>query len=149
MVTANADMAEPRYAWLLLRLVVGAQFVAAGAFSALQWRATVDFNATLTGSALAPAATALAIGLLIAGGTSVTLDYHARIGALLLLAFLIPASLRHLLVASEVTAHVPAASDLAALAKRGQLASFAKNLALMALVVFIAARGIGPPANKA
>lgn len=150
-VMGDGQAHEASAPWLLLRLLVGCQFIAAGAFSLLRWDATVAFNALLTGPSLAPAATALAIGLTIGGGLSVATGWRARLGALLLIAFLVPATVRHVLAAghasellSGLATQSAAAVDLADLARRGQLAAVAKNIALLAVATFIALRGVRP-----
>ena len=63
--------AEHRLPWLVLRVALGLQFIAAGAFSARNWSATVDFNAVLTGADLAAAATVAAVALNMVGGVSI------------------------------------------------------------------------------
>jgi len=125
-------------------------------FSAAHWQATVDFNALLTGNTLAPVATAFAIGALIAGGLSLLTGRHTRVGALLVLAFLVPATIRHVIAAGHavqlaepaVVAAQPVVGELSQLAKRGQMAAVVKNLGLIAVVVFVALRGVGPQAGS-
>lgn len=146
---------EPRAPWLVLRWVVGLQFVAAASFSALNWPATVEFNALLTGAQLAPVATALQIAFALVGGLSIATDFHPRAGALLLFAFLVAASARHLVAAREAVHLVELAgatgsdvvSQLGALARRGQMASLAKNIGLIGVVLFIAMRAAPTPAK--
>lgn len=143
--------------WRVLRWVVGLQFMAAGSFSALQWQATVDFNALLTGPGLAPVATALQVALALGGGVSLVANLRPRLGASLLLAFLVPATVRHGFAAHEATHLVQSAGGaagdaverLGALARRGQLASIAKNIGLVGVVLFIAMRGSAAPAQGA
>ncbi len=141
--------ADPRAAtsWRILRWVVGLQFVAAGCFSALQWQATVDFNALLVGPTLAPSATLAQVLLALLGGVSWVGHVRPRWGAIALLIFLVPATMRHV-VAAQAVADLAATvgpgtaqEALAALARRGQLAAVAKNVALIGLAVFVAVRG--------
>ena len=88
-------MTAPPRAWLVLRILVGLPFVASGVFNAINWDASNQFNAILLGSA-APVLTILGV-LQIAGGLSIISGYQMKWGALLLLAFLLPATLRHFL----------------------------------------------------
>ena len=148
-------MNNSRRAFLILRVVVGLQFVAAGAFSLRGWEATVLFNALLVGPDLAGLATGLAVALNLVGGLSLVAAIQPRLGALLLLAFLLPATIRHGVAAQHADALLSGlgsepdatALELAGLARRGQLAAVAKNVALMAVVGFIAAtsRAVSPP----
>ncbi|GEM_PF-2468290 len=141
-------LGSPSLSWTVLRITVGLQFMAAGAFSALKWSATVDFNAVLVGAALAPTATAAAIVLNLVGGLSILTAVRPRWGAVCLLVFLVPATVRHLLVAQQVISvldQVPVSEPAALLAdwaRRGQLASLAKNVALAGVAAFIALGGM-------
>jgi uncharacterized membrane protein YphA (DoxX/SURF4 family) len=126
--------AESIVSWRPLRVTAGIQFVVAGAFSALDWTATVEFNQALVGVAASPAATGLASALLIVGGLSLSIGYQTRTGAMCTLAFLIPATIRHLLVVASIDGDAP----LGELAERGQLASASKNLVLIALMIAFA-----------
>ncbi len=139
---------------LILRIGIGLPFVAAGAFSALNWQATLQFNAILTGAALAPASTAAGVCLLIAGGLSILFGYKARLGALCILLFLLPASARHLVAAQEATemaillevqhGQTEIVERMSNLARRGQLASFVKNMGLTGVAVFFLLGGVEP-----
>lgn len=142
-----SDLSEPRYPWILLRVIVGLPFIAAGLFSAIHWNASVAFNAELTGPALAPAFTALAVSQIL-GGLSLVTGYKARLGAVLLLAFLLPASVRHLWIAQHVAGFGVGDAELVTLATRGQLASLEKNIGLIGVMVFVIIRGVGPARNK-
>ncbi len=79
-------------------------------------------------------ALAIAIVLLIAGSLSLIAGYRARIGALLLIVFLIPATFYF---------HAPwKAADSAAFSL--QLVHFLKNLGLFGAMLLIMAAGAGP-----
>ena len=94
-------------------------------------------GSSLTGSAAAPLATAVATVLVVGGGGALASGRGVRIGAGALVLFLIPATVRHLVVAGDIDPGL----QLADLARRGQLASAAKNLALIALMaVFVGGR---------
>jgi uncharacterized membrane protein YphA (DoxX/SURF4 family) len=131
--------AETIESWRPLRVTAGIQFVVAGAFSAVSWTATVEFNRALVGAAASPAATGLASALLIVGGLSLTIGYETRIGAVCIVAFLVPATIRHLLVVASIDSGAP----LSELAERGQLASASKNLVLIALMLALALEARG------
>ncbi|MEM9187699.1 MAG: hypothetical protein AAGF12_00885 [Myxococcota bacterium] len=117
----------------LLRWALGVQSVAAAVFSLAQWKSTVAFNTAITGQAGAPLGSAVAVALLLAGGVSLLTNRWVRAGSACLLVFLVVATVRHGLVAADISAVEP----LGALAKRGQLASLAKNVPLIAAVVTI------------
>ncbi len=121
-------------AWTLLRVVLGVQSIAAGVFSLVGWSATVRFNAIALGASAAAAATALGSAALILGGISLVTGRAQQLGALALLAFLIPATIRHFVVSRTLGAEGAALVELAV---RGQLASAAKNVPLIALAAAI------------
>ena len=154
---STAITVESRLPFLILRIVVGLQFVAAGSFSLLRWDATVAFNALLTGPGLAPVATAAAIALTVAGGLSLVTGIRARWGAVLLILFLLPATVRHVIAAGAAAellqqaggVAADQAAELAGLARRGQLAAVAKNIALLGVTAFIAMRGVEPAGHDA
>ncbi len=125
---------EAAPSWRVVRVVAGLQFVVAGVFSIASWSSTVRFNETLVGDAASPAATGIGVALTIIGGLGLASGYRTNIGAALVLAFLVPATIRHLLVAASTDAARP----LGELAERGQLASASKNLVLIALLIAIA-----------
>lgn len=125
---------EPASPWRIVDIVAGLQFVVAGLFSILNWSSTVTFNETLVGEAASPTATGLGAVLSIIGGLCLTAGYRTGLGAFLVLAFLVPATIRHLLV----VASIDAARPLGDLAERGQLSSASKNLVLIALLIAIA-----------
>jgi uncharacterized membrane protein YphA (DoxX/SURF4 family) len=122
----------PRSAWLILRILVGVPFIASGVFNAINWDASNAFNAILLGETLAPALTVLGI-LQIVGGLSIVSGYQMRFGALLLLAFLIPATIRHFLAARALVGDDP----LTVIAKRGQLSCVEKNSGLIGIMIFL------------
>jgi putative oxidoreductase len=74
-----------------------------------------------------------AIVFLIAGSVSVILGYKARIGALLLLTFLVLASY-----------YFHAFWNLEGQAQQEQMIQFMKNLSMMGAMLFIVANGSGP-----
>ena len=120
-----------RSAWLILRVLVGLPFVASGIFNAINWDASNQFNAILLGESLAPSLTILGIAQ-IAGGLSLITGFHMKWGALLLLAFLLPATLRHFLAARELVGD----DALTVIAKRGQLSCVEKNTGLIGVMIF-------------
>jgi len=74
-----------------------------------------------------------AIVFLLVGGLSVLLGYRARIGALLLIIFLIPATL----IFHNFWATAPEAAQ-------GEMLNFMKNLGLLGGLLHIAVNGSGP-----
>ena len=74
-----------------------------------------------------------AIGFLIVGSLSLILGYHARIGAALLLTFLVLASY-----------YFHAFWNLEGQAQQEQMIHFMKNLSMMGAMVFVLANGSGP-----
>jgi uncharacterized membrane protein YphA (DoxX/SURF4 family) len=144
---------EHRYPWLILRTILGLHFIASGAFNARSWNEYVTFNALLTGPAAAPWFTAALIGLVLAGGLCILTGYRVRAGAVCAFAFLVAATVRHVVAARTVGtmvgpgltgAHQEAVTQLIDIARRGQLASVAKNIGLIGVVVFVALRGLEP-----
>ena len=126
-VTARA----PRWTWLLLRVGVGVPAIASGLFNAIHWDASNQFNAILLGGA-APVLTILGIAQVLAGFLIVT-GYRLRVGVAIMLAFWIPATIRHLLAARALVGNEP----LVVLAKRGQLSCVEKNVGLMGVMLFL------------
>ena len=95
--------------------------------------ATIGFAAS-QGVPLAPLLVPLSGFIALLGGLSILLGYHARIGALLLIAFLVPVTLTlHAFwkVADPVMAQV-------------QLAMFLKNVSMLGGALLIAYFGAGP-----
>ena len=74
-----------------------------------------------------------AIVFLLVGGFSVLLGYRARIGAILLIIFLVPATL----IFHNFWAVAPEAAQ-------GEMISFMKNLGLLGGLLYIAVNGSGP-----
>ncbi|MEM8546438.1 MAG: DoxX family protein [Cyanobacteria bacterium P01_H01_bin.119] len=93
----------------------------------------MDFGGTQqqiagAGLPLAPIVTVFTIIFLLAGSVSLIAGYRARIGAWLLIAFLVPATL---------VFHNPIADP-------GQMGQFLKNLAIVGGIMMVAAYGSGP-----
>jgi uncharacterized membrane protein YphA (DoxX/SURF4 family) len=128
------DGTDAASSWRVVRVIAGLQFAVAGVFSTLNWHGTVSFNATLVGDDASPVATGVGVALSVVGGLCVASGYRSAIGAVLVLVFLVPATVRHLLVVASIDASRP----LGELAERGQLSSAAKNLVLIAMLVTIA-----------
>ncbi len=106
-------------------------FVGSGIFNTINWDASNQFNAILLGESAAPVLTILGI-LQIVGGLSIIFGYQMKWGALLLLAFLLPATLRHFLAARELVSD----DALTVIAKRGQLSCVEKNTGLIGVMLF-------------
>jgi uncharacterized membrane protein YphA (DoxX/SURF4 family) len=122
----------PRHAWLILRICVGLPFIGSGIFNAVNWDASNDFNAILLGTTAAPVLTILGVAQII-GGLSIASGYQMRFGAVLLLAFLLPATIRHFVAAQALIAD----DALTVVAKRGQLSCVEKNVGLIGVMIFV------------
>ena len=135
----------PRSAWLVLRILVGLPNIGVGLFNAINWDASNSFNAILLGDTVAPALTILGIAQLV-GGLLIITGYQLRLGAFLILAFLIPATLRHFLAARELVGD----DALTVLAKRGQLSCVEKNIGLIGVMIFFSmvSRGLARGARS-
>jgi uncharacterized membrane protein YphA (DoxX/SURF4 family) len=120
----------PPSVWLALRILVGLPFMASGVFNAINWDASNAFNSVLLGDTLAPALTLLGIIQIVGGGLIIA--GQVKWGALVLLAFLLPATLRHFLAARELISE----DALTILAKRGQLSCVEKNVGLIGVMIF-------------
>ncbi|MBP9144335.1 MAG: DoxX family protein [Thermoanaerobaculia bacterium] len=128
-----AEMNErvPRWAWLVLRVCVGLPAIASGIFNAINWDASNEFNSILLGGA-APVLTILGIAQILAGLLIIT-GYQLRLGVAIMLAFWIPATIRHFLAARALVGDDP----LVILAKRGQLSCVEKNVGLIGVMIFL------------
>jgi uncharacterized membrane protein YphA (DoxX/SURF4 family) len=122
----------PRYAWIVLRICVGLPFIGSGIFNSINWDASNQFNAILLGDTAAPVLTILGVAQIL-GGLSIVTGYQMRFGAALLLAFLLPATIRHFVVAQLLVGEDP----LTVLAKRGQLSCVEKNVGLIGVMIFM------------
>ena len=127
----QATLRIPRWAWLVLRVCVGVPAIASGIFNAVHWDASNQFNAVLLGNA-APVLTVLGMAQILAGLLIIT-GYQLRVGAALMLAFWLPATVRHLVAARALVGDDP----LVVLAKRGQLSCVEKNVGLMSVMIFL------------
>src|SRR5688572_24134898 len=122
----------PPRAWLVLRILVGLPNIGVGLFNAINWDASNAFNAILLGDTAAPILTVLGIGQAV-GGLMIITGFKLRWGAILILAFLLPATLRHFLAARELVGDDP----LTVIAKRGQLSCVEKNVGLIGVMIFM------------
>ena len=121
----------PRWAWLVLRVCVGLPAISSGIFNAINWNASNEFNSILLGGA-APVLTILGIAQIL-GGLAIISGYPMRVGVAIMLAFWIPATIRHFLSACALVGNDP----LVVLAKRGQLSCVEKNIGLIGLMIFL------------
>jgi uncharacterized membrane protein YphA (DoxX/SURF4 family) len=121
----------PRWAWLVLRVCVGVPAISSGIFNAINWDASNEFNSILLGGA-APVLTILGIAQILAGLLIIT-GYQLQVGVAIMLAFWIPATIRHFLAARALVGDDP----LVVLAKRGQLSCVEKNVGLIGVMIFL------------
>ena len=121
----------PPWTWLVLRICVGLPAIASGLFNVINWDDSNQFNSILFGGA-APVLTILGIAQILAGLLIIT-GYQVRVGAAIMLAFWIPATIRHLLSARALVGDDP----LVVLAKRGQLSCVEKNVGLIGVMIFL------------
>jgi putative oxidoreductase len=96
-------------------------------------RATIDFAAS-QGVPLAPLAVPLSGVLSLVGGLSILLGYRTRMGAWLIVLFLVPVSLA---MHQFWAVHDPMMAQM-------QLAMFMKNLSMLGAALFISVAGAGP-----
>src|SRR3954467_644088 len=118
------------YVVLLARFLLSAIFIAAG-FGHFSTK-TIEM-AALAGVPLATLAVPLSGLMSIAGGLSVLVGYRARLGALLLIAFLVPVTL--------AMHNFWAQSD--PMMKQMHMAMFMKNLGLIGGALYVAHFGAG------
>ena len=126
------------------RILLSAVFISGGAHHLVDWRSAaaqmtahgmaMEDQLGAGGTAFVHVLLALAVVLMLAGGLSVLLGVFARFGAVLLLTFLIPATI----VFHDFWAINPA-TDL----YQQQMSHFMKNLALMGGLLLVLAFGSG------
>ena len=120
-------MKVSRYIPLVARICLATIFIQTGLSKILNFGGTQQQIAN-AGLPLAALLTLLTIVFEIVGGTSLILGYRARFGAVLLLAFLIPATLVFHNFILDST----------------QTIQFMKNLAIMGGLLMVVANGPGP-----
>lgn len=121
-----------RYGPLMGRMLLSAIFLLSGFMKLMSWPATAELMAEV-GMIAVPFFLSLAILFEIGGGLALLLGWQARLGALALIAFLIPVTLIfHDFWAFE------------GLARQNELAHFLKNLTIMGGLLLILSRGAGP-----
>jgi putative oxidoreductase len=120
------------YGPLLGRALLSAIFLLSGLMKAMHWPAIVE-QMTEEGMAAVPFLLALAILFEIGGGLAILLGWQARLGALALIAFLIP-----------VTLIFHDFWEYEGLARQNEMAHFLKNLTIMGGLLLILSRGAGP-----
>jgi uncharacterized membrane protein YphA (DoxX/SURF4 family) len=121
----------PGWAWVVVRVGIGLPAIGSGIFNAINWDASNQFNSILLGGA-APLLTILGIAQIL-GGLLIITGYQLRVGVAIMLAFWIPATIRHLLAAGALVGDEP----LVVLAKRGQLSCVEKNVGLIGVMVVL------------
>jgi putative oxidoreductase len=117
------------------RILLAAIFILSGAGKLMGWSGTAGMMAA-KGLPAPQVLLALAIAFEILGGLSVATGYRARIGALLLILFLIPATL----VFHNFWAYQGGEREM-------QMAHFLKNVAILGGLLIVAARGPGRASN--
>ncbi len=120
-------MTVPKYVPLVARTFLAVIFIQTGIDKLLDFAGTQQQIAGV-GIPLAPLVTVFTILFEVGGGVSLILGYKARVGAVLLLIFLISATL---------VFHNPVADP-------GQLTQFMKNLAIIGGLLMVFAYGSGP-----
>ncbi|MEM6255395.1 MAG: DoxX family protein [Cyanobacteria bacterium P01_D01_bin.156] len=120
-------MVAQKYSALLARTAIAVIFLNSG-FGKLSNFSGTQEQIAGAGLPLAALVTVFTIAFQLLGGTSLVLGYKARIGAVLLLAFLIPATL---------VFHNPIADP-------SQMTQFLKNLAIIGGLLMVTAYGSGP-----
>ncbi len=120
-------MAAQKYSPLIARTAIALIFLHSGIGKLSNFGGTQEQIAS-AGLPLAALVAVFTIAFQLLGGASLILGYKARIGAGLLLAFLIPATL---------VFHNPIADP-------GQMIQFLKNLAIIGGLLLVATYGSGP-----
>jgi uncharacterized membrane protein YphA (DoxX/SURF4 family) len=157
MKSLNSQMAGSNYALFIVRLGLGLFFLLAGIGHALNFDMTRDGASILTDNTQWVQFLALAATVnLILGGLSLCLGFKVRLGALLLISFLVPAAYLHGLV-MEIAANTADVLDVQASAKakqaigtlrgiavQGHQANVMKNLVLALVMLGYAITGAGP-----
>ncbi|REK11595.1 MAG: DoxX family protein [Planctomycetota bacterium] len=114
------------------RLLLALIFVASAAGKFNDWQGTVNMIAE-KGMPAPDALLSIAVALEIIGGVSVIVGLYARLGALVLLAFLVPVSvIMHNFWALEGAERMP------------EMISFMKNVSISGGIVLVLAFGAGP-----
>jgi putative oxidoreductase len=121
-----------RYVPLLGRILLALIFLISGLGKIFDWQGTAGYMAS-KGMPLIPFFLLGAIVLELAGGLAVLLGFKARIGALLLIVFLIPATL---IFHNFWT--------LTGMERQIQMIMFLKNLAIMGGLLLVVGLGPGP-----
>lgn len=116
---------------LLGRALLSAIFLLAGVMKLVNWNATVEHMAS-EGMVAVPFFLAAAVAVELGGGLSLLLGYGARFGAILLVLFLIPATL----IFHDFWTYEGQAMQ-------NQMQHFLKNLALIGGLLYVSATGAG------
>jgi len=116
-------------ALVVARIVFSAFFVMSGINHFTRMKQMAEYAKAVGNVPAAPAAVMGTGVLLLAGGLSILLGFHPRIGALLLVVFLVPTSFM-------MHAYWKIADPMQ---KAGDMAQFWKNLSLAGAALFIAA----------
>jgi len=121
-------MSLDQVAQLLGRVVFSAFFILSGVNHLLKTKQMADY-AKAVGNVPAPALAVVFTGLmLLSGGLSILLGYHPRVGAVILIAFLLPTSF--------MMHKFWAVAD--PMQKAGEMAQFWKNITLVGAALYIA-----------
>lgn len=121
-----------RYGVLLGRALLALIFLVSALHKLAAWQATVAYMAS-RGMPAAPAFLVAAVALEIAGSLSLLLGFRARVGAALLIAFLVPTTLVFHCFWTMTGAE-----------RQVNMIMFLKNLAIMGGLLLVAAFGPGP-----
>jgi putative oxidoreductase len=121
-----------RYVPLIGRIFLSAIFIASGLGKIGDWDQTAGFM-TAKGMPMVPLFLAAAIAFEVVGGLSVLLGYRARLGALMLIIFLVPAT---------IIFHNPA--GLEGMEQQNQFIHMMKNISLVGGLMIVMGLGAGP-----
>ncbi len=116
---------------LLGRVLLSGIFLMSGVMKIMKWSATAD-RMSAEGMPAAPFFLAAAIALEIGGGLAVLLGYQARLGALALVLFLVPATL----IFHDFWTYEGEA-------RQNQMQHFTKNVTIIGGLLTLAAAGAG------
>jgi putative oxidoreductase len=129
---SDASSALARYTPAIGRSLLALIFIASGLGKIGGWEQTAGYMAS-KGMPLVPLFLAGAIALELLGGLSILLGYKARIGALALMVFLVPATLIF-----------HAFWTYQGMQQQLQMIQFLKNLSIMGGLLLVLAHGAGP-----
>jgi putative oxidoreductase len=121
-----------RYIPLIGRIFLSMIFIASGLMKIGNWDQTAGFMAS-KGMPMVPVFLAGTIAFQVVGGLCVLLGYRARLGALMLIIFIVPAT---------IIFHNPA--GLEGMAQQTEMGNMMKNISILGGLMLVLGLGAGP-----